>query len=109
MITPSARGPAAGPRIEDRQLQRPTVREIRHTDDGAEWVAGVRRNHGVHVEAGAAGHDSAVELLAIVRREPLLRIEYAWRPGFPPSIRCRDGPPRGTPCHRNDHCRNGDP
>ena len=81
-----------GPSIQNPHAGRPAIREVRDAKPCAKRIAGVGRDHSVHVEPDTARRNLAVEVLPVIGSEPFLGLENGRRS---PGRRSHRGP-RGT-------------
>jgi hypothetical protein len=65
--------------VQDPDPGRPTVRQVRDAKQCSERVAGVGRDHRVHVESDPASGYLAVDFLTVVGGQPFLGLENARR------------------------------
>jgi len=68
-----------GASIQNLHRGRPAIGEVRDAKPCAEGIAGVRCDHGVHVESDATRRDLALEVLPVIRREPFPGLENGRR------------------------------
>ena len=90
--------------IHDPDTGGPTVRQVRDAKPCAERIAGVSRDHRVHIEAAAARSFPAVEFLAVVGGQPFSGLQNRRRAA---TWRCRRDPrgaawKTGTQTHDHD-------
>src|SRR4029453_18129730 len=59
-------GPSRWATVQDLKLNRASILQVRHSNDGTERIAGVGGHHRVHVELGAAGGSLALKIRPVI-------------------------------------------
>ena len=59
-------GPSRWATVQDLKLNRASILQVRHSNDGTERIAGVGGHHRVHVELDAAGGSLALKIRPVI-------------------------------------------